>query len=270
MEFTLVHALILIGAGLGAGLVAGFAGVGGGIVMVPVLLELMRAWGVPREFVVQAAMATSLTVGSVNTASAAWRHHRHENVLWRLVPPLVPSSMLGAWLGSALAASTDGRVLQYFLSAVLMFSAWRLTNQREPAAGDGTPTWSFVVWAVVGLGVGLFAGLSGLAGGVVMIPALALLGKVPGRMLAGTSAGVVMFSSLAAALGYMWHGPEAGTLGDGFVGFSCLPAAACIAVTSIPMAQVGARLNRLTSARWFRRVFAAMMVLVVIRLVATA
>ena len=55
--------------------------------------------------------------------------------------------------------------------------------------------------AAIGLGVGLFAGLSGLAGGVVLIPALALLGKLPGRFLAATSAGVVMFSALAGALG---------------------------------------------------------------------
>jgi len=271
LEFTLINALLLVLAGLGAGLVAGFAGVGGGIVMVPVLLEFMRAWGVPQESVVQAAMATSLTVGTVNTASAAWRHHRHRCVLWRLVPPLVPSSMLGAWAGSALAAALDGRVLQMFLAMVLLFAAWRLLFQPEPRTdGDGTPRRSFVLWAFVGLGTGLFAGLSGLAGGVVMIPALALLGKVPSRMLAGTSASVVMFGAAAAALGYMRHGPDAGALGDGFVGFACLPAAACLAVTSIPMAQVGARINKATSGRWFRRVFAGLMVIVVVRLLVTA
>jgi uncharacterized membrane protein YfcA len=271
MEFTLIHALILIGAGLAAGLVAGFAGVGGGIVMVPVLLEFMRAWGVPPDAVVQSAMATSLAVGALNSMSAAWRHHHNQRVMWRLVPPLVPSSMLGAWAGSAIAAQLDGTILQIFLACVLLFAAWRLASQSEPRAeGDGTPTWSPLVWALVGLGVGLFAGLSGLAGGVVLIPALALLGKLPGRFLAGTSSGVVMFSAATAALGYMRHGPEVGALGDGFVGFVCLPAAACVAVTSIPMAQLGARLNRLTSSRWFRRLFAALMAIVVVRLLLTA
>ena len=91
---------------------AGFAGVGGGIVMVPVLLELLRAWGLPQEVVVQAAMGTSLTVGAFSTGSGAWRHHHHRHVLWRLAVPVVPSSMLGSWLGSELASLTDGRVLQ--------------------------------------------------------------------------------------------------------------------------------------------------------------
>ena len=270
MEFSLTHALILLVAGLGAGLVAGFAGVGGGIVMVPVMLELLRAWGLPREFVVQAAMATSLAVGVVNTGSAAWRHHHHQRIIWRLVVPIVPSSMLGSWLGSALASGTDGRVLQAGLAVVLLFASWRLIRQREPDSdGNGVPRKSLALWAVIGFCVGLFAGLSGLAGGVVLIPALALVGKVPGRFLAGTSAGVIMFTALAGALGYMQHGPEYGALGDGFLGFVSLPAAACLAATAIPMAQVGARLNKRTSGVWFRRIFASMMVLVVIRLLLT-
>ncbi len=269
MDFTLINAAILLAAGLGVGLVAGFAGVGGGIIMVPVMLELLRAWGLPQEHVVQAAMATSLTVGIVSTGSAAWRHHLHRRVLWRLVVPVVPASMLGAWLGSMIAAAVDGRWLQLWLALVLLFASWRLVRQAEPREGDGLPRRSAWLWGVIGLGVGLFSGLSGLAGGVVLIPALALFGKVPSRYLAATSAGVIMFTAAAGAVGYMRHGPAAGALGDGFVGYACLPAAACLAVTAVPMAQLGARLNKRTSGTWFRRLFAALMVVVVVRLLAT-
>ncbi len=269
MEFTLINALILLAAGLGAGLVAGFAGVGGGIVMVPVLLELLRAWGVPREYVVQAAMATSLTVGSLNSGSSAWRFHRQRRVLWRLVVPIVPASMLGAWLGSAVAAQLDGKILQIWLAAVLLFASWRLAQLREPGDGIGLPQRSTWIWGIIGFGVGMFAGLSGLAGGVVLIPALALVGRLPSRYLAATSAGVIMFTALSASIGYMQNGPEVHTLGEGFKGFVNLPAAACLALTAIPMAQVGARLNKRVSGMWFRRTFAVMMVLVVVRLLAT-
>jgi uncharacterized membrane protein YfcA len=237
--------------------------------MVPVMLELLRLWGLPDEVVVQSAMATSLTVGMGNTASAAWRHHRHQHVLWRLVVPVVPSSMLGSWLGSALAAQTDGRVLQAGLAVVLLYASWRLVQQREPTVADGVPRKSPVLWAAIGLAVGLFAGLSGLAGGVVLIPALALVGKIPGRFLAGTSAGVIMFTAAAGALGYMQHGPGYGVLGEGFLGYVNLPASLCLAATAIPMAQVGARLNKRLGGTWFRRVFAGLMVLVVVRLLLT-
>jgi len=269
LEFTLINALILLAAGLGAGLVAGFAGVGGGIIMVPVMLELLRAWGVPREHVVQAAMATSLTVAAVNSGSSAWRFHRQRRVLWRLVVPVVPASMLGSWLGSAIAAQLEGQILQIWLAMVLLFASWRLARQNEPGDGTGMPIRSMWVWGAIGLGVGLFAGLSGLAGGVVLIPALAIVGRLPSRYLAATSAGVIMFTALSGSVGYMQNGPSTGLLGDGFVGYSCLPAAACLAVTAVPMAQVGARLNKRVSGLWFRRAFAGMMVLVVVRLLAT-
>lgn len=270
MDFTLTNALILLAAGVGAGLAAGFAGVGGGIVMVPVLLELLRAWGLPRESVVQAAMGTSLAVAFVTTVSAVWRHHRQQLVLWRLVVPVVPSSMLGGWLGAELAARTDGRVLQALLAGALLYAAYRLVRQAEPG-GDGTglPTRSAWIWGLIGLGVGVFSGMSGLAGGVVLVPAFALVGKVPGRYLAATSAGVIVFTALAAAVGYTRHGPAAGALGDGFVGYACLPAAACLAATAIPFAQIGARLNKRTSGVLFRRIFAVIMVVVVGRLLTT-
>ena len=62
MEMTISVVLLVLGLGLAAGFTAGFVGVGGGILMVPILLELFRSWGVPAESVVQAAMATSLSV----------------------------------------------------------------------------------------------------------------------------------------------------------------------------------------------------------------
>ena len=74
MELTLAFIAIVAAAGLVAGFVAGFVGVRGGIIMVPVLLELFRAAGVPEAVVVQAAMGTSLSVAVFSIGSAIVRH----------------------------------------------------------------------------------------------------------------------------------------------------------------------------------------------------
>ncbi len=271
MELSLLQILSLAGAGVFAGLVAGFAGVGGGIVMVPVLLALYRAFGLPDHAVVQAAMATSLTVAVFNTGSSVARHQSHGRVLWRVALPIVPSTIAGAWFGSWAASHIGGQWLQAFLAVALVVSAVRLAAGRD-ATGTGrearvrrAPWWQ---WLLVGLGVGLFAGFSGLAGGVVLVPALALIGRVPSRFLAGTSSGVVCFSSLAAALGYMAHGPQP-PIGDGFLGYVNPLAALCLGATAVPMAQVGAWLNRKVASVWFRRTFAALLFIVAVRLVMT-
>ena len=268
MEFTLATAALLAGMGFIAGLTAGFIGIGGGIVMVPLLLEIFRAWGLPPTVVVQCAMGTSLTVATFSVASSAWRHHRHGNVLWGLVPYIAPASVIAGRLAAWLASRITGAWLQIGLALVLLWSAVKMLRDREPPE-RALRSASWWTWAAVGIGVGLFAGLSGLAGGNVLIPALAFIAHVPTRKLAGTSSGVVMFTSAAAAVGYLLGEPAA-SLPSGFVGFVHLPAAACLVVTAIPGAQVGAWLNRRTATRLYRRVFGVVLLFVVVRLITTA
>jgi uncharacterized membrane protein YfcA len=235
--------------------------------MVPLLLELFRAWSLPTAVVVQCAMATSLAVATFSVASSAWRHHRQGNVLWRLVPLVAPTSMVGGRLAAWLAGHTDGRWLQIGLAAVLLWGAVKMLRDREPPdrALRAAPAW---IWALVGFGVGLFAGFSGLAGGNVLVPALAFIAHVPGRKLAGTSSGVVMFTSLAAAVGYALGQPPA-ALPAGFVGFVNLPAAGCLVVTAVPGAQVGAWLNRKAGSTLYKRIFGVLLLVVVARLLLT-
>jgi uncharacterized membrane protein YfcA len=103
----------------------------------------------------------------------------------------------------------------------------------------------------------------------VLVPALAFIAHVPTRKLAGTSSAVVMFTSLAAAVGYLLGTPPS-PLPEGFVGFVSVPAAACLVVTAIPGAQLGAWLNRRVGTTVYRHVFGVLLLFVVVRLVTTA
>ncbi len=265
MEFTLPIVLLILGVGLIAGFVAGFVGVGGGIIMVPVLLELYRAWGVPEASVVQAAMGTSLGVAVFSVSSAVIRHGRQKRVFWRFVPMLAPGSLVGGWLAARLATVLPGAYLQLGLAGLMTVAALRLLSENGLRDGDHREIRS---WhgLLVGLGVGLVAGLSGLAGGIVLVPALALLLGLPTGWLAGTSSAVIIFSSLAAALGYLTADPSVAP-GAGFTGFVALPVAGLLAVSAVPAAQLGAWTNRRVRGVIFRRIFAVLMLLVVVRLV---
>ena len=265
MEFTLPVILLILGLGLVAGFVAGFVGVGGGIIMVPVLLELFRAWGVPDESVVQAAMGTSLGVAIFSVSSSIIRHGRQKRVFWRLVPFLAPGSLIGGWLAARLAATLPGMWLQMGLAVLMTIAAVRmLTDSRSGGGNHRNIRW----WQglLVGLGVGLVAGMSGLAGGIVLVPALAILLGLPAGWLAGTSSAVIIFSSLAAAAGYLTGSPSVPP-GAGFTGFVALPVVGLLALSAVPAAQFGAWTNRRVRGTVFRRIFAVLMLLVVVRLV---
>ncbi len=268
MEITLAVVLLTLGLGLVAGLVSGYVGVGGGIVMVPVLLELFRHWGLPPNVAVQAAMATSLAAAVFSVTSSTIRHARHDRVLWHMVPYLAPGSMVGGWAGAWLAVRMPGTTLQLSLAGILALAALRMLMEKErPEQAPKRVRW----WQGLGVGVlvGMAAGLSGLAGGFVLVPALALLLAVPAPWLAGTSSAVIIFSALAAALGYLTS-PPATPLGWGFVGHVGLPLSGLLALGAIPGAQVGGILNRRTNPALFRRIFAVLLIFVVARLVATA
>lgn len=265
MEFTLPFILLILGLGLLAGFVAGFVGVGGGIIMVPILLELFRSWGVPEDGIVQAAMGTSLTVAIFSVSSSIVRHGRQKRILWGLVPYLAPGSMLGGWIAVRVAVLLPGLVLQWVLAGLMTLAALRMLLEKEIKDRDDFR----VRWwqgLLVGIGVGMVAGLSGLAGGIVLVPALALILGVPSGWLAGTSSAVIVFSALAAALGYITATPPT-PLGAGFTGYSCLPVAGLLAVAAIGGAQFGAWTNRRTGSLLFRRIFAVLLLIVVVRLV---
>jgi uncharacterized membrane protein YfcA len=268
MEFTPDLVALVIGIGLLAGFAAGFVGVGGGIVMVPILLEGFRRFGVPAGSVVQAAMGTSLAVGVFGVASSIVRHARHGRVKWRLVPALAPGSLVGGWLAARLAVILPGQFLQLSLAALMAVAAARMATQKEYVP---RPDADFHWWQalLVGMVVGLVAGMSGLAGGIVLVPALALLLGVPTGWLAGTSSAVIIFSALSAALGYLTATP-AEALGPGFQGFVNLKVAGLLVIGAIPGAQFGAWTNRRTESTLFRRIFAVVMFLVVIRLVTSS
>jgi len=150
---------------------------------------------------------------------------------------------------------------------VLALAALRMLFEKERP--DAAPR-RFAWWQglLVGAAVGTAAGLSGLAGGFVLVPALALLLRVPGGWLAGTSSAVVVTSALAAALGYLTNTPPT-PLGPGFHGYVALPLSGLLVLGAVPGAQVGGWLNRRTDPTLFRRIFALMLLAVVVRLLTT-
>lgn len=265
MVVTLHMFLMFIGVGLGTGLLAGFVGVGGGVIMVPVLLETFRSGGLPTHSVVHAAMGTSLSVAVFSVSSSILRHNRQKRIRWKLVRWLAPGCLVGGWTGAHLATHLDGIWLLLVLAMLLVFAAFRMLLSKDVSV-ENEKTAARPKVAATGLGVGLISGLSGLAGGVVLVPSLSVILGLPGSWLAGTSSGTIVFSSLAAAAGYLTARPPE-FLGTDFFGYICLPLTLALALGAIPGAQVGAWVNRLVKGYLLRKMFGVLLLLVAFRLV---
>jgi uncharacterized membrane protein YfcA len=216
----------LVLVGLLAGVASGLFGVGGGLVIVPALVAFCRRD--QRE-----AVATSLLAIAPLAIAGVIGYAVHGEIDVLLAAPLVAGSVIGAWLGSALLRRLPLRVLRMVFGLAALGTAVRLLADPGVPAGEVThQPWRLAVLVPVGIGVGLLAGLSGVGGGVIMVPVMQLGFAVPAALAKGTSLLVILPTSLVS--GWRNRRAELGSMRDaawiGLVGAGMALAASAVSV----------------------------------------
>src|SRR5712691_9818149 len=162
--------------GLASGFASAFLGIGGGLVIVPVLMILFH-------YPIKRAVGTSLAtivlvsiVGVVTESMVKW-----SNIHWRMGLVLTVGSLLGSWAGGKLLARLPETPLRLAYTGLLVFAAYRMFTAAGADDGAGFLVIRDAPLAASGLavGAGILAGLSsvlfGIGGGIVMVPALSLM-----------------------------------------------------------------------------------------------
>ncbi|HEX7971340.1 MAG TPA: sulfite exporter TauE/SafE family protein [Thiobacillus sp.] len=122
-----------VGLGLVVGFVAGLLGVGGGLIVVPVLIMLLHAHGLAAGMEPQLALGTSLASILFTSLSSVRAHHRHGAVEWPLVRRIAPGILAGTLAGAVLAAQMSALVLKVFFVAFLFYAAIQMWLDFRPA-----------------------------------------------------------------------------------------------------------------------------------------
>lgn len=216
----------LVLVGLLAGVASGLFGVGGGLVIVPALVAFCRRD--QRE-----AVATSLLAIAPLAIAGVTGYALHGEVDVLLAAPLATGSVIGAWLGAALLRRLSLRLLRMvFVVAALGTAVRLLADPGVPAGAVTHEPWQLAVLVPVGIGVGLFAGLSGVGGGVIMVPVLQLGFAVSAALAKGTSLLVILPTSLVS--GWRNRRAELGSVRDaawiGLVGAGMALASSTVSV----------------------------------------
>lgn len=182
---------------LGIGVVLGMLGGGGAILTLPMLVY---AVGVEPK----AAIATSLFVVGSTSLVATVLNARSRMVEWRIGLTFGAAAMAGAFGGGRLAAFVPATVLLLSFAGMMLVTAIAMLRGRtEPSATGGRPELGRVV--ALGIGVGLLSGLVGAGGGFLIVPALAIFGRVPMRKAIATSLLVIALQSFAGFAGHVGH-----------------------------------------------------------------
>ncbi|RJQ74100.1 sulfite exporter TauE/SafE family protein [Pseudonocardiaceae bacterium YIM PH 21723] len=176
--------------GIVAGALAGLFGVGGGVVIVP-LLGLWFGWDQRK------AVATSFIALAPLAVVAAIGYALHGDVDLYLAVPLAAGSMIGAWLGAALLNRMPLSVLRGIFAVIALLGAARLlTSPGAPSSLPDHQWWHLALLVPVGVLVGVIAALTGIGGGTIMVPVMQLGFGASAVLAKGTSLATIIPTSL--------------------------------------------------------------------------
>lgn len=260
----LVLAPTLLLAGAAAGLTAGLLGVGGGIVLVPVLWNLFTRLGVDEGIRMHLAVGTSLATIVATSLSSVRAHHRRGAVDLALLRSWGPWILAGVVAGTAVAGSVRGPVLSLvFASVALVVALYMGFSRQDWRLTDRLPSGSAKV-ALAGT-IGTVSAMMGIGGGTLSVPALSLCGY-PIHKAVGTAAAIGFIIGIPGAIGFAITGWGAPSLPPFSLGYVSLLGFALIFPTSTLLAPVGARLAHGLNTRYLKRAFAVFLAITAYRM----
>ncbi len=249
--------------GAGTGLCAGLLGVGGGLIMVPVLSFIFRAEGFPQQFVMHLALGTSIATIFFTSVSNMLSHHGFGAVRWPIVRALTPGLIFGTLVGVLVARLLDTRPLSIIFTIFVYYTAARMLFAAPPLPARGMPGRTGMVGA--GAAIGAVSSMVGIGGATLAVPFM-LKRNVSVHEAIGTAAAIGFPIAATGTIGYIVAGMSSTPLPAYSWGFVYLPALVGLVITSVVMAPLGVRLAHHTKPIHLRRIFALLLLLIATRM----
>lgn len=254
---TTIEVITLLGFGLATGVLGGMLGVGGSIIMIPVVTLLL---GRNQQLSQAAAMIVNVLVAT----PAMWRHHRAKAVRWDAWKRLLPAGFVFIIIGVEMSNRISHGRLKFLFGLFLLYVVY--VNIRKLAKGDkseleGAERTGWVGSSVVGAAMGFTAGLLGIGGGIIAVPLLQNINRLPLRQSIATSAAVMCITSVIGAARKNWTLQTLVENGEplGLQVSDSLLIASCLAPTAIVGGFIGAGLTHGLPLRWIRVAFIIVM-----------
>jgi len=246
-----------------AGTVAGLLGVGGGLIIVPVLVFIFTGHEFPVEKIVHIAVGTSLASIVMTSISSTWAHHKHAAVLWPVFWRLAPGIVLGTFVGAVIADLMNANSLRTFFGVFELLVAAQMALNIKPAPHRQLP--GLLGTTSAGSGIGVISAIVGIGGGTLTVPFLVWCNTNMHKAVA-TSAACGLPIALAGAVAYTLTGLNEVNLPAGAVGYIYWPAFVGIVLTSILFAPLGARLAHRLPVTVLKKVFAVLLAVLGVRM----
>jgi len=245
--------LVYLTCGLVAGVLAGLLGVGGGLVIVPMLVAIFPTQGVPPEHVQMMALGTSLASITITSISSCRAHGKRGAVRWDIWRAITPGILIGTLGGGRLAKALPTAFLTGFFICFVYFVSLQMFLDFKPKASRHLP-------GIVGMNgaggiIGVVSSLVGIGGGSLSVPFMTYC-NVPMHTAVGTSSAIGFAIAVGGTLSYIWNGLSATNLPPHSLGYINLMALAGSVTASCCTAPLGAKLAHALPVGKLKRFFA--------------
>jgi uncharacterized protein len=259
---SLIMAMLLTGAV--GGILAGLLGVGGGIVIVPVLEIALGIVGVEPVHRMHIAVATSLAIIIPTSIASARAHSKRQSIDFPVIGYWSGFIVAGTVAGIAIAANVGGWVLSAVFACVALAVAIKMLLPLDNKTLSADVPRGFL-GPVIPFGIGAVSTLMGIGGGTLSVTAMTLSNK-PIHLAVGTASLFGLVIAIPATLGYVISGWNVEGLPFGSIGFVNLVAFAMIAPTTVLFAPLGARIAHAMSKETLSTLFGLFLLIVAVRM----
>jgi len=258
MEYWVFLAAAMLATGCVAGVLAGLFGIGGGIVIVPVLEAALSFLDVDEAIRMHVAVGTSLATIIPTSISSARMHHNRGAVDVDIVKRWAIFVLLGALLGAWIASQVHSRVLALVFAVLALLVATKMVLLPETRnLTQAVPRGPWV--PVIPAAIGCFSSMMGIGGGTFSVMTLTLFNE-PIHRAVGTAALFGLVISLPGTIGFMVTGLGDERVPPGSLGYVSLIGFALIAPTTVLAAPIGAKIAHAFSERRLSMLFGLFLV----------
>ena len=256
--------LALMLSGFFSGYIAGLLGVGGGIIVVPVLYHILSSLGFPSEIIMHVSVATSLGV----IIPTGWRsfssHKKNNSVDEKILKTWLVPTLIGSSIGAIIAGLISGYLLTLFFATIALLVCINLFFGNENLRlGENLP--KGIIGFNLPLSVGAFSSMLGIGGGTFNVSLMSLYGT-PIHRAVGTSAGLGFFLAIPGTFFFIISGLFVDNLPPMSLGYVNILGLILIAPLSTLSAPLGARYAHSLPKKTLTRIFALFLLLTSLRM----
>jgi len=249
----LFEVFVYLLTGAFSGFAAGLLGIGGGLIIVPVLFFIFSSHGYETQYLMQMALTTSLATIVTTSISSTRAHHKKRAVIWSLVLLLSPGIILGAAFGGIFASSINSDNLKIFFALFEFAVATNLLFKKQPASHDKKI--NRMLAASGGTVIGFISTLAGIGGGTMTVPFLHWF-NISMRNAVATSAACGFPIALVGTLSFIYASYGLSTGSSHSIGYLQYDAFIFVAGSSFLVAPLGAKVAHSISEKTLRLSFA--------------